>query len=598
MQPPTDYPKRTHTCGDLRASDVDQVVILNGWVESLRDHGGLRFIDLRDRYGITQIVTDSDETALEADALRPEYVVAVRGRVRPRPEGMKNPRLATGEIEVAADEIAVINPSAIPPFEVAESGAEPGEDIRLKYRYLDLRRRKIQQNFLFRARVVREIRQCLEEEGFLDIETPLLTRSTPEGARDFLVPARLHPGKFFALPQSPQLFKQLFMIAGFDRYYQIVKCLRDEDLRADRQPEFTQLDMEMAFVDESDVRGVIDRLMARLFRRLLDRQIDLPIPSISYDDAVSRYGTDRPDTRFDLPLVDASDLAAALEFQIFRSAVAAGGVLKGIRVPGGARFSRKEIDGCEKVVKEFGAKGLAWVKLEAGGPKGPLARFVEGAQEGRLREVFAAETGDLLLMVADSAPVAAASLAELRLHLGRKLSLMGERDFSLVWVVDFPLLEWDRDEKRWNACHHPFTSPRPEDVARLESDPASVRARAYDIVLNGVEVGGGSIRIHRSDVQELVFRAIQLGPEEAREKFGFLLDALGFGAPPHGGIALGLDRLVMLLLGGSSIRDVIAFPKTARGNCLLTDAPSPVAAPQLRELGLELRRVETPPSGR
>ncbi len=585
--------KRTHTCGQLAAADVDAEVSLNGWVESLRDHGGLRFLDLRDRYGLTQVVLDPAELSGDAlDTLRPQFVIAVRGTVRARPDGMVNPKLATGEIELVASELRVLNPCEVPPFEIGTTDAIPGEEIRLRYRYLDLRRREMQERIVLRAKITGLLRTYLEERGFLDLETPLLTKSTPEGARDFLVPARGHPGKCFALPQSPQLFKQLFMVSGFDRYYQVVKCLRDEDLRADRQPEFTQLDIEMAFVDESDVFELIDGLLARVFGDILGHEIELPIRRMPYAEAVERYGTDRPDTRCDLFLEDVSDIARDTEFRVFQSALSSGGRVRGICVPGGAKLSRKEITACEDVCKEYGAKGMAWVKLEADGPKGPVAKFVGGAIEERLRSAFGATDGDLLVFLADRDSVTGPGLGELRLHVGRQLGLIDPARLDFLWVTDFPLLDWDEEDERWVALHHPFTSPRAEDLDQLESSPGEVRSRAYDIVLNGTELGGGSIRIHGRDVQEKVFRAIALGDDEARAKFGFLLDALSYGAPPHGGIALGLDRLVMLMTRAESIRDVIAFPKTARGNCLMTDAPSAPKAEQWKELGLEFRGGE------
>jgi aspartyl-tRNA synthetase len=594
MQSSVVFPKRTHTCGALQREHAGTSVVLNGWVDTIRDHGGLRFIDLRDRYGRTQVVVDPAAHVGPIDELRAEYVIAVTGKVRERPEGMRNPKLATGEIEVAAERVDILNRAAVPPFEISEADAEPGEDVRLRYRYLDLRRAGMQRNLIFRARVTHAMREFLSREGFLDLETPLLTKSTPEGARDFLVPSRIHQGRFFALPQSPQLFKQLFMIAGFDRYYQICRCLRDEDLRADRQPEFTQLDMEMAFVDENDVIDVTSRLVAELVRKLLGREVTLPIPRLEYDEAMARYGSDRPDLRFELEIRDVSSLAATLDFHVFRAVLEAGGAVRGLRVPAAAgTVSRKDIEACEAVVKTYGAKGLAWTKLESDGPKGPLGRFLEGEKLDRFRAAFGAQTGDIVFCVADRRKVAATALGELRLHLGRKLGLIDASVLHLVWVVDFPLLEWSEDERRWNACHHPFTSPRAEDLALLQSDPGRVRARAYDIVLNGIELGGGSVRIHTPEVQSAVFDVLQLTRDEARAKFGFLLDALSYGAPPHAGIALGLDRFVMLLLGLDSIRDVIAYPKTARGNCLMTGAPSPVDGAQLRELGL----ATLPPAG-
>lgn len=606
--PVSDFPKRTHTCGELRAEDEGREVSLNGWVESLRDHGGLRFLDVRDRYGITQVVLDPSRAySSDQKRLRPEFCVAVTGTVRRRPPGTENRERATGEIEIAASDLAILNESRVPPFEISGAGAEPGEDVRLKYRYLDLRRKRMQRNILARVQAVRTIRETLEREGFLELETPFLTKSTPEGARDFLVPARLQPGKFFALPQSPQLFKQLLMIAGFDRYYQIVRCMRDEDLRADRQLEFTQLDIEMSFVDEEDICGLVDRLLERLFRELRGVAPQVPIRRLPYAAAISLYGTDRPDLRFGLELRDATDAVRALDYGIFRAAIAAGGAVRGLclrrqeleaagranrgsNVPcGPGDLSRKDIAECESVVKEAGAKGLVSARFEDGGAKGPLAKFLDAEAAAKLRAALGASDGDLAFLVADSYPVASAALGELRLHLARKFALADPDRFEFVWIVDFPLLEWSGEEGKWNAKHHPFTSPKPEHIPLLETEPGRVEARAYDIVLNGVELGGGSIRIHREDVQAKVFQVLSLSQEEARAKFGFLLDALAYGAPPHGGIAIGLDRLVMLLVGEKSIRDVIPFPKTARGSCLLTDSPSEVSPRQLEELGLAVR---------
>ena len=592
-KPSLAYPKRTHTCGQLRLADSGSAVVLNGWVESIREHAGRRFVDLRDRYGIQQVVLDSSASySVDQDTLRAEFVIAVVGRVVERPEGMRNSKLETGDVEVVAEDVILLNDSEVPPFEICRSDSEPGEEIRLRYRYLDLRRRRMQHNLITRARVTQKIREFLSAENFLDLETPFLTKSTPEGARDFLVPARNSAGNFYALPQSPQLFKQLFMIGGYDRYFQIVRCMRDEDLRADRQPEFTQLDMELAFVSEEDIYDVIDRLLQALFREFLDLDITLPIRRRPYQEVMELYGSDRPDTRFEMHLTDVSDTVRDVDFRVFQAVLEGGGTVRALRVEGGSSFSRKEITACEDVAKAYGAKGLVWLKLEEEGSKGPLSKFLSPEQLAALTTKLGASTGDLLFMVADQVRTALTALGEVRIHLGNKLGLADPNRHELLWVVDFPLLEWNEEDGRFYACHHPFTSPRPEDVERLTSAPGEVRARAYDIVWNGLEIGGGSIRIHQREVQSKVFEAIHLDEAEARSKFGFLLDALSFGAPPHGGIALGLDRLVMLFLGESSIRDVIAFPKTARGGCLMTEAPSPASDEQLEELGLS--RAEMP----
>ncbi|MBI4587020.1 MAG: aspartate--tRNA ligase [Planctomycetes bacterium] len=593
--------QRTHTCGDLRKTHAGQKVVLNGWVESLRDHGSLRFIDLRDRYGITQVILDVNGPYQQVlPDLRPEYVLSVQGKVRIRPDGMANPRIETGEVELVAEGCQILNPSRTPPFEIAElAAADQNEEIRLKYRYLDLRRRTVQKNIQLRYRVTRAIRNFLESEGFLDLETPFLTRSTPEGARDFLVPSRLQPGNFYALPQSPQLYKQIYMIAGFDRYYQIARCFRDEDLRADRQLEFTQVDIEMAFVKENDVISLVDRLLARVFKEILGKELRLPLPRLSYDEAMSEYGKDAPDVRFDLKLFDLTEAVKGLDYQVLKKAIAGGGSVRGLCLSGGKTLSRKEIDQGEELVKRAGAKGLLWLKLESDGPKGPFAKFLDPEALHRLRAAAQASTGDLILMVADQDRIALTSLGLLRLDLGRRLNLIDPSRSELLWVVDFPLVEWNEEEKRWAACHHPFTSPKEEHEELLSKDPGRIRARAYDIVYNGFELGGGSIRIHRQDVQQALFDVLQITKEEAQQKFGFLLDALSYGAPPHGGIALGLDRFVMLLAGAETIREVIPFPKTASGTCPMTGCPGPVSELQLRELRLRLEpgAGPAPPGG-
>ncbi len=588
----SDWMRRTHKTGELNKSQVGDTVILNGWVESVRDHGGVRFVDLRDRSGICQVVLPQEAEYEElVRSIRSEFVLSVEGLVRDRPDGMINPKIASGEIEVAVSKLEVLNPANTPPFEITESGQyEPNEEIRLKYRYLDLRRTKVQKNIILRHRITRIIREVLEEHGFLDMETPILTKSTPEGARDFLVPSRVQQGSFYALPQSPQLFKQLFMVAGFERYFQICRCFRDEDLRADRQPEFTQLDIEMSFIKEDDVRTLIDQLIARVVKEVRGVDVPLPIATMPYEEAMARFGSDAPDLRFGMELKDLTEAVSGLDFNVFKNVIGSGGTIRGIKVPKEHALTRKEITEVEEHAKLFGAMGLAWVKLEADGPVGPLSRFLDEPSTAGIREIMEAGDGDQVLIVAASKKIALTSLGEVRKLLGKRFDLIDENELNFVWVLDFPLLDYDEDDKRYVACHHPFTSPRPEDLDRLESDPGSVLSRAYDIVLNGIELGGGSIRIHQEEVQKKVFKAIDLSDEEAREKFGFLLDALSYGAPPHGGIALGLDRFVMLMVGADSIRDVIAYPKTASGACSMTEAPGPIGEGQARELGLVLRQ--------
>ena len=582
--------KRTHNCGQLRVDDIESEVTLMGWVQRRRDHGGLIFVDLRDRYGITQVVFNPDvdrESHEKAALLRSEYVIAIKGNVSKRPEGTKNPNLSTGEIEVLVKEIKVLNDAKTPPFPIEED-VDVAEDTRLKYRYMDLRRRRLQRNLILRNKAAMTIRDCLFNEGFLEIETPFLTKSTPEGARDYLVPSRVNPGNFYALPQSPQLFKQLLMVAGYDRYFQIVKCFRDEDLRADRQPEFTQIDMELSFIDREDIFRIVEGMMASVFKEVLNVDVKTPFKRLTYDDALERYGLDNPDTRFGLELKDVSDIFEKSEFKVFADAVKQGGVVKAVNAKGCSAFSRKDLDNLVDLARVYGARGLAWLKYESGTWQSPIAKFLNDSDKTALYERMNLSEGDILLLVADQAKIANGALGRLRLNIAERLGIIKQETFDFTWIVDFPLLEYDQDEMRYTAMHHPFTAPVDEDIPKLKTEPDRVRAKAYDLVLNGSEIGGGSLRIYQRELQSAMFEVLKIGEEEAMAKFGFLLDALTYGAPPHGGMAIGFDRLIMILAGAESIRDVIAFPKTQKAACLMTDAPSKVDSKQLAELSLRL----------
>ena len=580
--------RRTHHNNELTAANMDEEVCLMGWVQFRRDHGGLIFLDLRDREGLTQVVfnpEDNGEVHERAHAIRPEYVVAVKGKVRPRPEGMANPNMVTGEIEIEVSEYKLLNTSDTPPFPI-EDRVEVSENLRLKYRFLDLRRPSLARNFIIRNKAAQSVRRYLDGLGFLEVETPVLTKSTPEGARDFLVPSRVNQGDFYALPQSPQLFKQMLMVSGMDRYFQIVKCFRDEDLRADRQPEFTQIDIEMSFVDEALIQDMAEGMVRTLFKETIGVALPDEFPRMTFADAMRDYGVDKPDLRFELKHIDITDVFKNSGFKVFASSE----LVKVMVVPGGAELSRKEIDEYTKFVEIYGSKGLAWIKIKEDGEwQSPIVKFFSEEEIAELRNRTGCKPGDILFFQAGPADIANAALGNLRCELGKRFGLIKEGEFKPVWITDFPLLEWDPDEKRFVARHHPFTSARPEQMKILKEDPGQAIARAYDLVMNGYEVGGGSIRIHTEEQQQAMFAALGINDEEARDKFGFLMDALKFGAPPHGGIAFGLDRLVMILTGSKSIRDVIAFPKTQKATCLMTEAPSEVPSKQLRELGIRLR---------
>lgn len=581
--------KRTHYCNDLNKNDLGREVVVMGWVQKRRDHGGLIFVDLRDRSGIVQVVFYpelNNDAFILAEKIRSEYVIAVKGEVVLRPEGMINPNLKTGYIDLMAKELVVLNKSKTPPFYIADD-IDVDEMIRLKYRYLDLRRPEMQKNIILRHKTIKAIRDFLDQKDFLEIETPILTKSTPEGARDYLVPSRVNAGKFYALPQSPQIFKQLLMVAGMEKYFQIARCFRDEDLRADRQPEFTQLDIEMSFIERDDILAIMEDMIAFIFKNVLERDINTPFKKLTYAEAMNRFGSDKPDLRFGMELIDITEEVKDTQFKVFNETAKNGGLIKGINAKGCGSYSRKDIDDLTKFVSVYGAKGLAYFIVNEDGVKSPIAKFFNSEEIATILEKFQAKPGDLLLLVADKPKIANESLGHLRLELGKRLNLINPEELNFLWVVDFPLLEWDEEEKRYFAMHHPFTSPNLEDLQLMDKAPGEIRAQAYDMILNGVEIGGGSIRIFQRDIQEKMFDLLGLSPEEAKEKFGYLLEAFEYGTPPHGGIAFGIDRLVMLMAGKDSIRDVIPFPKTQSAVDMMMDAPSEVSLKQLKELHIK-----------